>query len=83
MKNYCDKCKKVDVECGVMIELNTQLFKYTNLKKTLFPKYDEIEKTLNRSFASFSPVTFCDECFIEFFDYAKTPKLEDTESDNQ
>lgn len=79
MKTYCDKCKKIDVDSGVMIEMNATVMKYTNLKKTLLPEFERLERTLNRVYANFNPITFCADCFIDIFSNKKYHELGDSE----
>lgn len=68
MKTYCDKCKKLDVDSGIMVEMTATVVKYTNLRKTLEPKFQAIEQALNRIYGRFNPVVFCADCFVEIFE---------------
>ena len=68
-KLYCDRCSKIDKDCGSMVILQMASLRYTNLKKSL--KDDESGKgsILDKSFAAWVPLTLCDDCYIEFMKY--------------
>jgi len=69
MKNYCNKCKKIDKDCAVIINLQAKTCQYTNLRLGLLPEFMEFENVMNRNFVKFYDISLCDSCFNEFYNY--------------
>ncbi len=78
MKNYCEKCKKIDKDCAVIVDLQATTMNYTNLKKGLLPEFIEIENILNHNFAKLRKISLCHICFNEFFNYVNPELLNNT-----
>jgi len=70
-KEYCDRCKKLDINCGSMVRVFTQELRYVNNKKTLTDAWQDKEPLLNKAYVASkqNTIILCDECFIGFMRY--------------
>ena len=70
-REYCDKCKILDYEAPVFIQINAKIFKYTNLKKCLEVEFEELESEVVKSYIGCRDILLCNKCFTEFFKTVK------------
>lgn len=66
-KNYCDKCRKLDFDVPVMIQVSANVFKYTNHSKYLEKEFLEREDEITKHFVTLKEVWLCCDCFSSFF----------------
>lgn len=71
-KNYCNRCRRLDTELPVLINIHTGIISYGNIRESQEKGFEESEKKMFIALASFpKDASLCHECFINFFDYLK------------
>lgn len=68
-KLYCDRCERIDKECGQMVLLNFLAARYTNLRKSLQDDATGLSDRFNRAIGRWTPLCLCDDCYISFMDF--------------
>lgn len=77
MKTYCDRCKAIDSDKLAMVDLSLMVTHFSSLSLSVRDKYLAKDKKLMKAIGRFPKVlTFCADCFIEFFDYKNQIKDE-------
>ena len=67
MKNYCNRCKKIDKECIALVNITMKAIEFHKVGV----EYRDFWKTIG-GFPQ--DLALCDKCIAKFFDHAKESK---------